>query len=312
MDPMVKNLAKLAISDSSMDDESFEHPKIDIESELATFDPETKFLVSSHLKEWSNNSGEHAAVPRSSTENPPISASRPVARVSPVAASQPPVTSPSRTKNRSLSSDKPESTPRQQKPKKPISEDEVDILLRKMKNFFKSKPFIIGASTVLCAGGAIVAAPFVAGAMGFTAAGIQAGSLAASMMSSMGGAFTASGSTVAILQSVGATGTVLGSTVATGVAAGVGGAVGATASGIATAVADSNQTKSDNDRSEMEKECLEEGDLDEKQELEIMRNLLDCDPETRRNVIRYVLENRKSAGKRLVDFCLRLKRIEII
>ncbi|NWI66630.1 IFI27 protein, partial [Todus mexicanus] len=55
----------------------------------------------------------------------------------------------------------------------------------------------------------IVSVPAVIGAMGFTGAGIAAGSLAAKMMSAAAianGGGVAAGSTVAVLQSVGAAG----------------------------------------------------------------------------------------------------------
>ncbi|CAL8294766.1 unnamed protein product [Arctogadus glacialis] len=58
----------------------------------------------------------------------------------------------------------------------------------------------------LGAGGAVVAAPFVLGAVGFTAVGITAGSWAAGMMSAAAvanGGAVAAGSTVAVLQSLG-------------------------------------------------------------------------------------------------------------
>ncbi|CAL8291319.1 unnamed protein product [Gadus morhua 'NCC'] len=58
----------------------------------------------------------------------------------------------------------------------------------------------------LGAGGAVVAAPFVLGAAGFTAAGITAGSYAAGMMSAAAvanGGAVAAGSTMAVLQSLG-------------------------------------------------------------------------------------------------------------
>ena len=54
--------------------------------------------------------------------------------------------------------------------------------------------------------GAVVAAPVVLGAVGFTSAGIAAGSYAAGMMSAAAvanGGAVAAGSTVAVLQAVG-------------------------------------------------------------------------------------------------------------
>ncbi|XP_027857064.1 interferon alpha-inducible protein 27-like protein 2A [Xiphophorus couchianus] len=81
----------------------------------------------------------------------------------------------------------------------------------------------IAAASALGAGGAAVAAPFVLGAIGFTSAGIAAGSYAASMMSGAAianGGGVAAGSAVAVLQSAGMAG--LG-TAATSVVAGAGG-----------------------------------------------------------------------------------------
>ncbi|NXX95588.1 IFI27 protein, partial [Centropus bengalensis] len=66
---------------------------------------------------------------------------------------------------------------------------------------------------VLPAGLALVGIPAVIGAMGFTGAGIAAGSLAAKMMSVAAvanGGGVAAGSAVAVLQSVGAAGLSLG------------------------------------------------------------------------------------------------------
>ncbi|NXI52250.1 IFI27 protein, partial [Chloroceryle aenea] len=62
---------------------------------------------------------------------------------------------------------------------------------------------------VLPAGLALVGIPIAIGAMGFTGAGIAAGSLAAKMMSAAAvanGGGVAAGSAVAVLQSVGAAG----------------------------------------------------------------------------------------------------------
>uniref|UniRef100_A0AAQ5Z1N4 Uncharacterized protein n=1 Tax=Amphiprion ocellaris TaxID=80972 RepID=A0AAQ5Z1N4_AMPOC len=76
------------------------------------------------------------------------------------------------------------------------------------------------------AGGAVVSAPFVLGAIGFTSAGIAAGSYAAGMMSSAAvanGGGVAAGSVVAVLQSVGAAGL---SATASAAVAGVGATVG--------------------------------------------------------------------------------------
>ncbi|ESP00920.1 hypothetical protein LOTGIDRAFT_176462 [Lottia gigantea] len=65
---------------------------------------------------------------------------------------------------------------------------------------------VVGA---LVGGAVIVGGPLVLGAVGFTGAGITAGSVAAGMMSTAAvtnGGAVAAGSTVAVLQSVGAAG----------------------------------------------------------------------------------------------------------
>uniref|UniRef100_A0A8D3BRA6 Interferon alpha-inducible protein 27-like protein 2A n=1 Tax=Scophthalmus maximus TaxID=52904 RepID=A0A8D3BRA6_SCOMX len=80
--------------------------------------------------------------------------------------------------------------------------------------------------SVLCPGGAVVAAPVVLGAIGFTSLGIAAGSYGAAMMSSAAianGGGVAAGSAVAILQSAGMAGL---SSAATAAVAGAGGTVG--------------------------------------------------------------------------------------
>ncbi|XP_028252180.1 interferon alpha-inducible protein 27-like protein 2A isoform X1 [Parambassis ranga] len=62
------------------------------------------------------------------------------------------------------------------------------------------------AAVAAGAGGTVVAAPIVLGAIGFTSAGIAAGSYAAGMMSSAAianGGGVAAGSLVAVLQSAG-------------------------------------------------------------------------------------------------------------
>ncbi|XP_032901243.1 interferon alpha-inducible protein 27-like protein 2A isoform X1 [Amblyraja radiata] len=86
----------------------------------------------------------------------------------------------------------------------------------------------MGLGTLILAGtgGAafIAAAPFVLGAVGFTAGGIVAGSVAAKMMgaaAAASGGGVAAGSMVAILQSAGAAGL----SAAANVAVGVGGAL---------------------------------------------------------------------------------------
>ncbi|XP_061599767.1 interferon alpha-inducible protein 27-like protein 2A [Cololabis saira] len=76
------------------------------------------------------------------------------------------------------------------------------------------------------AGGAVVSAPFVLGAAGFTSVGIAAGSYAAGMMSTAAianGGGVAAGSAVALLQSAGMAGM---SGAATAAVASAGGTVG--------------------------------------------------------------------------------------
>ncbi|XP_041828653.1 interferon alpha-inducible protein 27-like protein 2A [Melanotaenia boesemani] len=76
------------------------------------------------------------------------------------------------------------------------------------------------------AGGAVISAPVVLGAIGFTSAGIAAGSYAAGMMSTAAianGGGVAAGSLVAVLQSAGMAGL---STAATTALASAGGTAG--------------------------------------------------------------------------------------
>uniref|UniRef100_A0A3P9C7C4 Interferon alpha-inducible protein 27-like protein 2A n=1 Tax=Maylandia zebra TaxID=106582 RepID=A0A3P9C7C4_9CICH len=83
-----------------------------------------------------------------------------------------------------------------------------------------------GAATAAVGGGAVVSAPIVLGAVGFTSVGIAAGSYAASMMSAAAvanGGGVAAGSAVAVLQSAGMAGL---SGAATAAVGSVGGAVG--------------------------------------------------------------------------------------
>ena len=89
----------------------------------------------------------------------------------------------------------------------------------------KTVAIAVGAG-VLGAGATIALAPVVLAAVGFTGTGVAAGSLAASLMSSMGP--IAAGSTFATLQSAGATG-VIGATAPTvaGVVTGAAGGIGA-------------------------------------------------------------------------------------
>lgn len=65
---------------------------------------------------------------------------------------------------------------------------------------------LLRMSSLVLPGGAVVSAPFVLGAVGFTSAGIAAGSYAAGMMSTAAianGGGVAAGSVVAVLQSAG-------------------------------------------------------------------------------------------------------------
>ncbi|KAG6556774.1 hypothetical protein Mapa_001720 [Marchantia paleacea] len=73
---------------------------------------------------------------------------------------------------------------------------------RKKPNIFAR--FLVTTGLILCA--APIAVPAVVAALGFTSAGIAAGSAAAGFMASYGGAVSA-GSVCAVLQSIGATGT---------------------------------------------------------------------------------------------------------
>lgn len=88
---------------------------------------------------------------------------------------------------------------------------------------------IVGA--VLTPAAVVVATPIVAGALGFGATGIVAGSTATSMMSVLGGGATAAGGVVATLQSAGATGTIAFSAMTTAAMATAGGLLGAAIGG---------------------------------------------------------------------------------
>ncbi|XP_022043473.2 interferon alpha-inducible protein 27-like protein 2A [Acanthochromis polyacanthus] len=85
---------------------------------------------------------------------------------------------------------------------------------------------VTAVAIVAGAGGAVVSAPFVLGAIDFTSAGVAAGSYAAGMMSSAAianGGGVAAGSLVAVLQSAGMAGL---SGTATAAVASAGGTVG--------------------------------------------------------------------------------------
>jgi len=77
------------------------------------------------------------------------------------------------------------------------------------------------------AAGAMVAGPAVLPAIGFTKAGVAAGSLAAAYQSSVLGGYIASGSLFSLAQSAGAAGVGLGVKAFLAAAGGVMGAVGA-------------------------------------------------------------------------------------
>ncbi|XP_027857058.1 histone H3.v1-like [Xiphophorus couchianus] len=124
---------------------------------------------------------------------------------------------------------------KQQDPPAPDSADKKSPSGSGNGNFF-SKPagkFFLAGSAVLGGIGAVALAPVVLGAVGFTSAGIAAGSYAASMMSAAAianGGGVAAGGLVAILQSAGAVGlSAAASTAVAGVGAGVGAGIGATA-----------------------------------------------------------------------------------
>ncbi|KAM4723449.1 uncharacterized protein FYW61_014214 [Anableps anableps] len=140
-------------------------------------------------------------------------------------------------------------------------------------NFF-SKPagkFLAIAGTAVIGGvGAVALAPIVLGAIGFTSAGIAAGSYAASMMSAAAianGGGVAAGSLVAILQSAGAVGL---SATASAVVASVGGGVGAGVGAVGGLVADKiyKQQEEKEEKEEEEKEEKEEEEKEEKKEEE--------------------------------------------
>ncbi|KAJ3361406.1 hypothetical protein GGF32_007330 [Allomyces javanicus] len=86
---------------------------------------------------------------------------------------------------------------------------------------------VVGAVVAPLVIGAV--APAVAGALGFSAKGIVAHSVAAGMMSTMGGAATQAGSLVATMQAIGATGAVALSPAVSAVAAVVGASVASAA-----------------------------------------------------------------------------------
>lgn len=114
-----------------------------------------------------------------------------------------------------------------------------------------TKTCVIGGATAVIAPLAIIPA---LGAVGFTSAGVAAGSIAASMQT----ATTASGSLFALCQAAGATGVV-----ATSTSVGVGAAAGATAGGLTAAICkkkSSNFGNNDGDSNEDGKEEVHEED----------------------------------------------------
>ncbi|CAF1023592.1 unnamed protein product [Didymodactylos carnosus] len=117
-----------------------------------------------------------------------------------------------------------------------------------------TKACIIGSGTALLAPLAIIPA---IGIVGFTSAGVAAGSLAASMQT----ATTVSGSVFALCQSAGAVGAV-----ATSTSVGVGLAAGATAGGVTAAVCEKKRPSQNNDengQAKAEEEEDAQGDCDE-------------------------------------------------
>ena len=103
------------------------------------------------------------------------------------------------------------------------------------RNVYSKKACIIGTATAVAAPLAIVP---VLGVVGFTSAGVAAGSIAASMQT----ATTAAGSFFALCQSAGAVGAV-----ATTTSVGVGLAAGATAGSVTVAVCSNTPRGTDND-----------------------------------------------------------------
>lgn len=99
---------------------------------------------------------------------------------------------------------------RRERSRKNQFSDSHDVALRRQKRDGSFSSALVGSAAIGLAGlGAVFAAPLVLTAVGFTSAGIAAGSLGASMMSSAAianGGAVAAGSTVAVLQSIGAAG----------------------------------------------------------------------------------------------------------
>ncbi|CAL4078311.1 unnamed protein product [Meganyctiphanes norvegica] len=151
----------------------------------------------------------------------------------------------------------------------PISHNVVHDLLRAAENIDQAQNGMsdttkkiltgvgIGVGTVVTGVAAVLAAPVVLTGIGFTSAGIAAGSFAASMMSAAAlaeGGGVAAGSLVALLQSAGAVG--LGAGAAAGVGA-AGATVGAAAgAGIAAGVRKSSGSKTDDTNTE-ESDCVQ-------------------------------------------------------
>jgi hypothetical protein len=107
---------------------------------------------------------------------------------------------------------------------------EVFILHHTTDAFFIIQP--LGAAAIVGAYSAVAGVPAVLGAVGFTGAGITAGSIASSMMSAFAtasGGGVAAGGIVATLQSIGAAGLGCGGIAVVGVAGAAVGAVGAVA-----------------------------------------------------------------------------------
>ncbi|XP_008397722.1 interferon alpha-inducible protein 27-like protein 2B isoform X1 [Poecilia reticulata] len=161
-----------------------------------------------------------------------------------------------------------------QKQQDPPAQDSADKKSRsgRSNGNFLSKPagkIFIAASAVLGGIGAVALAPVVLGAVGFTSAGIAAGSFAASMMSAAAvanGGGVAAGSLVAILQSAGAVGlSAAASTAVAGVGAGVGAGIGATA-GLLAGSTNNQEEVNKEDKENKDKEEKNDGENKDKEE----------------------------------------------
>ncbi|XP_037551304.1 uncharacterized protein LOC119427737 [Nematolebias whitei] len=118
------------------------------------------------------------------------------------------------------------------------------------------KTLAITGSAAVGGVGAVIAAPVVLGAVGFTSAGITAGSYAAGMMSaaaSANGGGVAAGSLVALLQSAGAAGL---SATANAAVASIGGSIGAGIGWLASILQDEEGKKRKEEEEEEKKKIF--------------------------------------------------------